>query len=171
VNALIGAAADPEPIVRVSAVRALAVSDDVRVPAILAAHLTDQARLVRVSAAEGLLSHGVTLLDGARGEALARAQDEWAESLRTFNDVASDHTTLGWLEAARGRPEQATDELKTAISLDPREARPYVYLGVLSARAGNYSDALRQFKTAKILAPFYQNLDRLIEAAQKQLPR
>src|SRR5207249_2163618 len=105
VNALIGAAADPEPIVRIAAVRALAHVDDPRVAPVLAAHLADAARLVRTGAAEGLLNRGVASLEGTQGQALARAQDEWAESLRTFNDVASDHATLGWLEAARGRPE------------------------------------------------------------------
>jgi hypothetical protein len=169
VNALIGAAADPEPIVRIAAVRALAHVDDPRVPPVLAAHLADEARLVRTGAAEGLLNRGVTSLEGARGQALARAQDEWAESLRTFNDVAGDHATLGWLEAARGRAEQAAAELRTAITLDPRDARPYVYLGILAARAGNYEEAVKQWKIAKKLAPDYQNLDLLTEAAQKRL--
>ena len=101
--------------------------------------------------------------------AVDRAQDEWAESLRTFNDVASDHATLGWLEAARGRADQAAAELNTAISLDPRDARPHVYLGILAAQAGHSEEALKQWKIAKKLAPDYQNLDLLIEAAQKRL--
>ncbi len=171
VNALFGAAADPEPIVRIAAIRALGLVDEPRVPAVLAAHLTDQVRLVRVSAAEGLMSHRVTRLDDARGQALARAQDEWMESLRTFNDVAEDHTTLGWLEASLGRAATGADELKTAISLDPQSARAYVYLGVLAARAGDYAQALRHWKVAKTLAPTYQNLDLLIEAAQRELAR
>jgi len=169
INALIGAAADPEPIVRIAAVRALAHVDDPRVAPVLAAHLADAARLVRTGAAEGLLNRGVASLEGTQGQALARAQDEWAESLRTFNDVASDHATLGWLEAARGRADQAAAELNTAISLDPRDARPHVYLGILAAQAGHSEEALKQWKIAKKLAPDYQNLDLLIEAAQKRL--
>ncbi|OLC46680.1 MAG: hypothetical protein AUH43_13340 [Acidobacteria bacterium 13_1_40CM_65_14] len=170
VNALIGAAADPEPAVRITAVRALSyisLESDARVPAVIAAHLTDGSRLVRVSAAEALMAYGVTHLDGARGQALARAQDEWAESLRTFNDVAADHTMLGRLEAERGRSEEAVKELRIAIDLDPRDARPHVYLGVLAARDRRYEEALQHFKTAKRLDPSYQNLDRLIEEASK----
>ena len=91
-----------------------------------------------------------------------------AESLRTFNDVASDHTTLGWLEAARGGGEEAAKELRIAIDLDPRDARPHVYLGILAARAGRYDEALQHFKTAKTIAPGYQNLDRLIEESTKR---
>jgi Flp pilus assembly protein TadD len=135
---------------------------------VLAAHLTDPARVARVSAAEGLMGLGISALDGAAGEALARAQDEWAISLATFNDLASDHTTLGWLLAARGRADDATKELTTAIALDPADARPHVLLGVLNARAGRYDEALRYFKNAKKIDPAYQNLDRLIAEAEKR---
>jgi hypothetical protein len=171
VNALIGAAADREPSVRITAVRALSqipADKDPRVASVIAAHLTDSSRLVRVSAVEGLMALGITRLDGARGDALGRAQDEWAESLRTFNDVAADHTALGWLEAARGRPEEAVKELHVAIALDPSDARPHVYLGILAARAGQYSEALQHFKTAQKITPTYQNLDRLIEEAARR---
>jgi tetratricopeptide (TPR) repeat protein len=167
-NALIGAAADPEAIVRITAVRALGLIRDPRIPAVLAAHLTDEARLVRVSAAQALTAQGVTQLNGAAGEALVRAFDEWAESLRTFNDVAADQTTLGWLESIRGRREQAEKALKTAIRLDPKEAAAHVYLGVLAAQDGRFDQAIQHFKDAKAIAPGYQNLDRLLEEASRR---
>lgn len=168
VNALIGAAADSEPAVRITAVRALSLTGDRRAAPVLAAHLGDNARLVRVSAAEGLMSLGVTKLDGDQGRALSLAQDEWAESLRTLNDVAADHTTLGWLNAARGFGEDAAKELQTAIALDPTDARPHVYLGIISARQGQLNEALKQFITAKTLSPSYRNLDRLIQEVHKR---
>jgi hypothetical protein len=168
VNALIGAAADPEPSVRVTAVRSLALLDDERVPPVLAAHLTDSVRLVRVSAAEGLFNRHLTTLSGAAGEALSRALDEWTASLRTFNDDAADHATLGWVEAARGRAEEGATELRTSIELDPQAPRPHVYLGVLAAKSGKFEEALQQFRAAKRLAPDYKNLDRLIAEAQKR---
>ncbi len=168
VNALIGAASDPEPMVRVMAVRALGVAKDPRALPVLAAHLTDAVRLVRVAAATSLMSQGVTQLDGLPGQVLARAQDEWAESLRTFNDVSQDQTSLGWLESARGQTAQAVTDLRNAIVIDARNPTPYVYLGVLAARAGKFDEALRQFKKAKELAPSYRNLDRLIAEAQKR---
>ncbi|PYR02375.1 MAG: hypothetical protein DMF97_04935, partial [Acidobacteria bacterium] len=164
-NALIGAAADPEAMVRITAVRALGLISDPRIPPVLAAHLTDEARLVRVSAAEALTAHGVVQLAGPPGEALTRALDEWADSLRTFNDVSADHTTLGWLEATRGRREEAEKELKTAIALDPADARPHVYLGVLAAREGHFEEAVKHFKAAKVITPGYRNLDRLLDEA------
>ena len=171
VNLLIGAAADREPSVRITAVRALSqlsTTSDPRVTSVIAAHLTDDSRLVRVSAAEALMAYGITKLDGAAGQALTRAQDEWAESLRAFNDVAADHVALGRLEDARGRSEKAAKEWRIAIDLDPRDPEPHVSLGVAAARAGRYDEALQHFKTAKALAPAYQNLDRLIEEARRR---
>jgi hypothetical protein len=171
INLLVGSAADPEPIVRINAVRALSVVRDGRVPAVLAAHLADDMRLVRVSAAEGLFGLGISRLDGPNGVALARAQDEWSESLKTFNDVAADHATLGWLDSARGLNEDASKELRLAATLDPADARPHVYLGALAARAGRFEEALQEFRTAKRLSPSYPNVDRLIDEASQRAPK
>ena len=135
----------------------------------LAAHLNDPARLVRVAAAEGLLRRGVSTLEGLAGQLLARAQDDLAQSLRTFNDLSGDHTTLGRLYSARGDDTHAAAELEIAIQLDPRAAEPHVYLGVMAARAGKYDDAVQHWKTARNLDRDYPNLDRLIEEAQKRL--
>jgi len=168
VNALLGAASDPEPMVRITAVRALGLTRDARVAPALVARLKDDARVVRTSAAESLLDLGIAHLDGFPGQVLAEAQDEWRQSLRTFPDVASDHTTLGWLESETGRTENATKELEIAARMDPTDPRPHVYLGVIAARAGRYADALHQFKTAQSLNPSYANLDRLIEEARKR---
>lgn len=169
VNALIGAANDAEPWVRIAAVRALGgIDKDPRVVSVLAAHLVDSSRVVRVSAAEALLNLGITKVDGAVGLALANAQDEWIASLRSFGDVASDHTTLGWLLAARGNTGEGAAELRDAITLDAADARPHVYLGVLAARAGRFNEALQLFKNARTLSPSYPNLNRLIEEAEKR---
>jgi tetratricopeptide (TPR) repeat protein len=154
--------------VRITALRSLALTNDARAAPILTMHLSDPARLARINAAEGIFNRGITGFEGPEGSALARALDEWAESLRTFNDVASDHATLGWLEASRGRPDEARREVQTAIELDPLDARPHEYLGVLEARAGKFDAALRQFEHAKRLAPDNRNLDRLIEEARRR---
>jgi Flp pilus assembly protein TadD len=152
------------------AVRALAFVQDARVVPVIGARISDDSRVVRIAAAEALMNRGVVTLDGASGAALARAQDEWAASLATFGDVADDHATLGWLDQARGRTDEAVKELDTAVRLDPNAAKPHVYLGVVAARGGKFDEALRQFKLAKSLSPSYQNLDRLIEEAQKRTP-
>ena len=94
--------------------------------------------------------------------------DEWAESLRTFNDDGRDQAVLGYLEMSRGRTPAAVDALNAAIALDPAAARPHVYLGVIAARAGKYDDALKQFTTARALQPGYPNIDRLIDEARSR---
>jgi len=168
VNPLIGAASDPEPSVRAMAVQSLSAVVDDRTTAVIAARLADPARVVRVRAAEALLDRGIIRLDGAVGAALGRAQDEWAESLRTFNDDGRDQAVLGYLEMSRGRTPAAVDALNAAIALDPAAARPHVYLGVIAARAGKYDDALKQFTTARALQPGYPNIDRLIDEARSR---
>ncbi len=168
INSLIGAASDPEPQVRTMAVRALSLVRSPQVLSVLGARLVDDARVVRINAAEAMLNLGIVALEGSAGAALSRAQDEWMMSLATFNDVADDHTTLARVEAARGRTDEAAKEFTTAARLDPTDPKPHVYLGVLAARASKFTEALQQFKIAKALAPSYQNLDRLIEEAQKR---
>lgn len=165
VAALVEASADPEAMVRVAAVRALGTARADAAIGALAARLTDPARVVRISAAEALLYLGVTT---GLGSALAQAQDEYAESLRTFPDMASSHTSLGWLLAAQGRTGEARQALRTAQALDPADPRPRVYLGVLAAREGRYAEAIQEWKDARRLDPAYPNIDRLIAEAERR---
>jgi len=169
VNSLVGAAADPEPMVRAAAVRALGVlgRQDVVVAAVLA-RLVDQARVVRAYAAEVLLEFGMTKLPGRAGEALARAQDDLVLSLGMFPDSAVQQTQRGWLEAERGHVEIARQALDAAIHLEPAYARPVVIKGVLAARENRFDEAVALWKKARSLEPSYPNIDSLIEEAEKR---
>jgi len=169
VNALIGAAADPEGMVRATAVKALAATGEAQkvLPA-LTARLIDPTRIVRVRAAEALLALGVVELPGAAGQALGRAQEEYLASLREFPDVASNHAALGWMEAARGRIEPAQQALDAALKVDPRYPRPYVVKGIIEARAGRYEQAIELWKKAKELAPGDPVIGQLIAEAEKR---
>ena len=170
VNALIAAAADPEPMVRAQAVHAmLATGQRDRVLTPLFARLNDPARIVRARAAEALLSFGIAELPGPAGVALARAQDDYAQALRDFPDVAANHAALGWLQSERNRRAEAEAALDTAIRLDPRAARPLVIKGVLAARASEFAQALDHWRKARSLDPTYPNIDRMIEEAEKRL--
>ena len=151
--------------VRVASVRALGTIGAESAVAPLAARLTDVSRVVRISAAEALLYLGVS---AGPGDALARAQDEYAASLREFPDIAANHASLGWLLAAQGRIEEATGSLRVAQSLDPSDARPRVYLGVLAARDGRYDEAIDEWQAARRLNPAYPNIDRLIGEARSR---
>jgi tetratricopeptide (TPR) repeat protein len=169
VNALIGAAADPEPTVRAHAVSALlATGERERILAPLTARLRDDARVVRVRAAEGLLALGVTELPGPAGALLSKAQDEYAISLSDFPDVPENHTSLGWLRAERGRTLEAIEALDNAIRLNPAAARPYVIKGVIAAREGRFGEAAQLWRKAKSVDASYPNIDRLIDEADRR---
>jgi predicted CXXCH cytochrome family protein len=169
VNALIGAAADPEPTVRAHAVTALlATGQRDRIVAPLTARLVDAARTVRVRAAEALLSLGIVELPGIAGEAYARALNEFAQGLREFNDVAANHAALGWLEAERNRPVEARAALDTALQMDPTAARPWVVRGVMAAREGKLREAIDLWKKARSLDPAYPMISELIAEAEKR---
>ncbi len=168
VNALVGAAADPEPIVRAAAVRALAASgDEARVTAPLTARLIDQARVVRVRAAEALFGLGVVQLPGNAGAALTRAQGELIDSLQSFPDMASNHAAVAWLDAQIGKVAEALAAADNALRLQPRYARPWVIKGVIAARTGKYAEAIESWKKARDIEPSYPNIDKLIGEAER----
>ncbi len=172
INALIGAASDPEPVVRAQAVSALvAAGQRERVVTPIVARLIDPARVVRARAVEALLALGIAQLPGAAGQALARAQDDYARALSDFPDIAANHSELAWLNIERDRVDQAAVTLETAIRLDPAAARPWVIKGVLAARAGRYDEAQALWRKARNLDPGYPNVDQLIAEAEKRKGR
>lgn len=169
VNALIGAADDPEPVVRAEALKALGTTGDrERALAPVAARLVDASRVVRARAAEVLVAFGIVQLPGPAGEALRKAQEEYILSLDTFPDVASNHAAKGWLEAERGNTVSALDALTKATSVEPNYAFPWVVKGVLAARQGRFAEAAEMWKKARSIEPSYPNIDQLISEAEKR---
>jgi predicted CXXCH cytochrome family protein len=169
INALMGAASDPEPMVRAQAVTALlAAGPRERVITPIVARLVDSARVVRARAAQALLALGIASLPGKPGEALNRAQDDYAQSLRDFPESAANHAALGWLQAERDRTAEAHAALDRALSLDPRSIRALVTKGVLAARAGRIDDALTLWQKAKSIEPGHPNIDQLIAEGEKR---
>ena len=169
VNALIGAADDPEPVVRAAALKALGtIGDRERALAPVLARLVDQARVVRARAAEVLVDFGIVELPGNAGQALRRAQEEYILSLDMFPDVASNHAAKGWLEAERGNTLSARDALNKAVAVEPQYAFPWVVKGVLSAREGRFAEAVEMWKKARSIEPSYPNIDQLIAEAEKR---
>ena len=169
VNALIGAADDPEPVVRAAALKALGtVGDRERALGPVLARLVDQSRVVRARAAEVLVAFGIVQLPGNAGEALRKAQDEYVLSLNTFPDVATKHAAKGWFELERGNLDAALVAWDEATSVEPNYAYPWVGKGVLSARQGRFADAVEMWKKARSIEPSYPNIDRLISEAEKR---
>ena len=169
VNMLIAAAADPEPIVRAAAVRALAATGQTaRVASPLTARLVDQARVVRARAAEALLTLGIAQLPGAAGDGAGegpgrlRGQPRGVSELRRQSRVAR-------MARVRARAQRrGPAALDRAIQVDPAFARPYVVKGVLAARAGRYQEAVDFWKKARSLEPAYPRIDTLIAEGEKR---
>ena len=169
VNAMIGAANDPEPSVRAAAVRSLGIiGDRDRSLGAVLARLIDPARIVRARAAEVLESFGILELSGLAGEKLRSAQEEWVSALRTFPDSASAQATLAWFESQRGNLAASHAAVDAAIGLSPSYAYAWVVKGVLSAREGKFADAVEMWKKARSIEPSYPNIDQLIAEGEKR---
>jgi predicted CXXCH cytochrome family protein len=169
VNAMIGAADDPEPIVRMAALKALStIGDRERALGPVLARLVDRTRVVRAKAAEVLMSFGVMELPGPAGEALKKAQEEYVLSLDMFPDVATNHAAKGWLEAQRGNVIVARDALNKATTVEPNYAYPWVVKGVLLAREGKFVEAVEMWKKARSIEPSYPNIDQLIAEGERR---
>ena len=170
-GALLGAAADPEPMVRAQAVRALGALGrrDERVIAVLMARVVDETRVVRARAAEALLALDVVTAPGRAGEALSRAQADYDASLRAFPESAPGMAALAWLHALKGDDAEASRAADAALALDQNMARPYVIRGVLAARAGRLADAIAAWKKARSLDAATPNIDTMIDEASKRL--
>ena len=170
VNALMGAAADPEGMVRATAVRALAATGQAeKVLPALTARLIDPSRVVRVRAAEGLLALGIVELPGAAGQALARAQDEYLGGPARLPGRRLE-SCRHWLARSLARPRGARPagtgrgaEGGAALS-----RAPYVVKGIIEARAGRYQEAIELWKKAKELSPDDPVIGQLIAEAEKR---
>ena len=169
VNAMIGAAADPEPAVRAAAVRTLGIiGDRDRTLGAVLARLIDPTRVVRARAAEILESFGVVELPGPAGDTLRIAQQELVTALRSFPDTASLQTSLAWFELQRGNLASAHEAVDAALRVAPSYTYAWVVKGVLLTRDGKFTEAVEMWKKARSIEPSYPNIDQLIAEAEKR---
>jgi tetratricopeptide (TPR) repeat protein len=169
VNAMIGAAADPEPAVRAAAVRTLGIiGDRDRTLGAVLARLIDPTRVVRARAAEILESFGVVELPGPAGDTLRIAQQELVTALRSFPDTASLQTSLAWFELQRGNLASAHEAVDAALRVAPSYTYAWVVKGVLLTREGKFTEAVEMWKKARSIEPSYPNIDQLIAEAEKR---
>ncbi len=100
---------------------------------------------------------------------LARAKELYARSIRVF-PTAEAYTFRGWAFSLEGRVDEAIDECKKAISVDPSFGNPYNDIGSYLMTLGRMEEAVDWLEKAKVAPRYeprhfpYMNLGRLYAA-------
>lgn len=84
-----------------------------------------------------------------------RAVILYKQSLAAF-PTAEAHTFLGWTYSFQGRVDEAIEECKRAISVDPTFGNPYNDIGAYLIEKGQVEDAIPWFEKA-LQAPRYES--------------
>ncbi len=143
---------DPDPMVRIGALRALeALPLDQRWRLGKAA-LTDPVGAVRMEAASTLAGYPAGTLAEADRAALDRASQDYIEA-RQFNaDRAEERTNLAGFYARQGKADLAEQEYRSAIKLSPSLVPPRVDLADLYRALGREAEAERILRETISLA-------------------
>ena len=79
---------------------------------------------------------------------LDRAMERYQRSIDVY-PTAEAHTFLGWALSAQGRFDEATDECRRAIEIDPQFGNPYNDIGVYLTQQGKPDEAIPWLEKAK----------------------
>jgi tetratricopeptide (TPR) repeat protein len=141
VDALAWSLNDPEAIVRLAAVEALANAEAATRLGFLPRMLSDPARAVRVEAARALAGQPEAGLPAGERTAFARALEEYVAVQRYNADRPEGRLNLGNLYAVRNEPERALAEYRKALEIDPTFVAAYANLADLQRALGREAEA------------------------------
>jgi Flp pilus assembly protein TadD len=141
---------DPDPLVRLGALRAVDALPRDRRGALAAPLLRDPVRAVRLEAAHALA--GASLPEAQRGD-LEAAVAEWIRAEQINADRPEAHVNLATLYGRLGRAGDAESALRTALLLDPHFVPALVNLADLLRAQGRDADGARFLETAVRVAP------------------
>ena len=79
---------------------------------------------------------------------LDRAMERYQRSIDVY-PTAEAHTFLGWALSVQGRFDEATDECRRAIEIDPQFGNPYNDIGVYLTQQGKPDEAIPWLEKAK----------------------
>jgi len=152
IAALGKAVSDPDPLVRLGAVRGLGGAP---APARLAALplLDDPVRAVRVEAGRLLAPLPPTDLPAGALTARQKALDDWVATEQAAADRPESHLNLGTLWGELGRGPEAEAAFRTALRLDPRFVPALLNLADLHRALGREAEAATELRQAVTLAP------------------
>lgn len=142
------ALSDPEPLLRLQAVRGFALAGIERRGAVLVPLLADPVRAVRIEAARLLAGTALDRGDGADAARLHAVIDEYITVQRGNADRPEAHVNLGNLHAARGDAGAARRAFDAALRLDAGFTAAVVNLAELEAGLGRLADAERILRDA-----------------------
>lgn len=97
---------------------------------------------------------------------LKRAIELYTESI-ALHPTAEAYTFRGWAYSFQGRVDEAIDECKMAIAVDPTFGNPYNDIGSYLVKKGNEDEAVEWFEKAKTAPRYdprhfpYMNLGRI----------
>jgi predicted CXXCH cytochrome family protein len=150
--ALAKALKDPDPLVRLGALRGLAGAPPVlRLGAV--GLLTDPTRAVRIETGRLLADIPAARLPQGAEPARRAALDAWVEAERAAADRPESHLNLGTLWADLGRADDAEAAYRTALRLDPRFVPALLDLADLRRATGREAEAEALLRQAVTIAP------------------
>jgi len=144
---------DPEPLLRVTAVRRLSVEDPATLARLLAPLLQDPVRAVRAEAAARLAGAPSQALTEPQRKTQASALDEYVAAQRYMSDLPSGPYNLGNLYAALGRPAESEREFRRALAIDDQLFMARVNLATLVSTQGRLDEAEKLLREAKAQQP------------------
>jgi predicted CXXCH cytochrome family protein len=145
VEGLLGAAEDPEPLVRARVAAALGdILEHTPAPPLeraLRRGARDPVRLVRMQAAWGLRRADLAAMPADEARALSGAFDEWRRATLVLADTPEAYHNLGVFESDRGNASAAIEAYRQALRLWPTSLMPRNNLALLLAREKRYAEA------------------------------
>ncbi|MBS1108379.1 MAG: Tetratricopeptide 1 repeat-containing protein [Anaeromyxobacteraceae bacterium] len=147
------ALADPEPLVRVTAVARVAEGDPGRLAGLLGPLLQDPVRWVRAEAAGRLAGPPSQRLGEPQRKAWAAALDEYEAGQRYMSDLPSGPYNLGNLYAALGRTSDAEKQYRRSLAIDDQLVLARANLAMLLAVNGRGQEAETLLREAHAQQP------------------
>lgn len=143
---------DPDGLVRLAALQALQPYDPATQKRLAWPLLDDELKAVRVQAAR-LLGFLVPQLTGAEAAHLTDRVNEWIATQEASAERPESHLNIGALKAEQGRAEEAEDEYRAALKLDPHYLPAILNLADLDRSIGREDESYGLLQQAFALAP------------------
>ncbi|HVO19767.1 MAG TPA: tetratricopeptide repeat protein [Anaeromyxobacter sp.] len=144
---------DPEPLLRVTAVRRLVVEDAATLARLLGPLMQDPVRAVRAEAAARLAGAPSQALTEPQRKTQASALEEYVAAQRHMSDLPSGPYNLGNLYTALGKPAEAEREFRRALAIDDQLFMARVNLATLVSTQGRLDEAEKLLREAQAQQP------------------